>query len=189
MSLKTLKNGPVVRNRLRLPHAVSTSQRVAVICDPNSQAAEKAKSGGATLIGEDIIFDAVKDGRIEFERCICHADSAAKLAKAGVARVLGPRGLMPSEKRGTIVKDVGAALRNTVGGTEYREKLGVVRASIGQLRHTPEELQANIKAFMSKVKEDASKISENISKEIHEVVSAIKASSSIVSNFSGTELD
>lgn len=172
ISLRTIKNGPVIRNRLRLPHAVNTSQRVAIICAPGSPAAALAIKAGASLVGEDVIFDAVKAGRIEFERCLCHVDSQAKLAQSGLARILGPRQLMPNAKNGTIVKDITTAMRNMIGATEYREKLGVVRLPIGQLKYTPEELQANIKTFMEKLKADVADISEKISKEIHEVVCA-----------------
>ena len=170
ISVKTLKNGPVIRNRLRLPHAVDTSQRVCVICPPDSKAAAAAIKAGASLVGEDVVFDAVKEGRIEFERCICHVDSLQKLHKANLGRILGPKGLMPSAKTGTVVKDVANSVKDMVGGSEYREKLGVIRLAIGQLGFTPEQMQANIKGFMTELKRDLAGLSDKISKEIHEVV-------------------
>ncbi|KAL8697260.1 MAG: hypothetical protein Q9201_007213 [Fulgogasparrea decipioides] len=170
VKFRTVKNGPTVRNRLRLPHAVNTSLRICVICPPDSKHAEAAKKAGASIIGEDSVFDAVKEGRIDFDRCICHQDSAGKMNKAGLGRILGPRGLMPSAKFGTIVKDVGASVKGLVGGSEYRERNGVLRMAIGQLGFTPEEMQANIKALMSEVKKDIAVLSDRINKEIHEVV-------------------
>lgn len=167
---RTLKNGPTVRNRLRLPHPVNTSLRIAVICPPDSSAAASAKKAGATLVGEDTIFDAVKEGRVEFDRCICHPDSTQKMQKAGLGKILGPRGLMPSTKLGTVVKDVAGTVRNMAGGSEYREKLGVVRMAIGQLGFTPEEMQKNVKTFMEEIKRDLGALSDRINKEIHEVV-------------------
>ena len=125
---------------------------------------------GASVVGEDTIFEAVKDGRIEFERCICQTDSLPKLAKSGVARILGPRGLMPSAKTGTVVKDVGQTVRDMVGGSEYRERLGVVRLAVGQLGFTPDEVRRNIKAVIERVKKDMVALSDVISKEILEVV-------------------
>lgn len=116
------------------------------------------------------MFDAVKDGRIDFERCLCHQDSLQKLNKAGVARILGPRGLMPSAKTGTVVKDVGASVRDMVGASEYRERLGVVRMAVGQLGFTPEEMQRNIRAFVENVKRDIAGLSDRIVKDVHEVV-------------------
>lgn len=123
------------------------------------------------MVGEETVFDAVKAGRIEFDRCICHQDSLAKLSKAGVARILGPRGLMPSTKLGTVVKDVGATVKDMVGGSEYRERLGVVRMAIGQLGFSPEEMQRNIRTFMEQIKRDMSQLKDGTIKEIHEVVS------------------
>ena len=125
---------------------------------------------GASVVGEDTIFEAVKDGRIEFERCICQTDSLPKLAKSGVARILGPRGLMPSAKTGTVVKDVGQTVRDMVGGSEYRERLGVVRLAVGQLGFTPDEVRRNIKAVIERVKRDMVALSDVIQKEILEVV-------------------
>ncbi|KAL8641044.1 MAG: hypothetical protein Q9228_002095 [Teloschistes exilis] len=170
VKFRTIKNGPVVRNRLRLPHAVNTSIRICVICPPDSKHAEAAKKAGATVVGEETVFDAVKEGRIEFDRCICHQESSGKMNKAGLGRILGPRGLMPSAKFGTIVKDTGAAVRGLIGGSEYRERNGVLRMAIGQLGFTPEEVQANIKTFMTEVKKDLNSLSDRINKEIDEVV-------------------
>lgn len=144
--------------------------RIAVICPTDSPQAQAAKAAGASLVGEEEIFDAVKAGRIEFERCICHQDSLPKLGKAGVARILGPRGLMPSAKLGTVVKDVGNTVKDMVGASEYRERMGVVRLAIGQLGFTPEEVQRNIRAFIDNMRKDMNTMSDRISKDIHEVV-------------------
>ena len=122
-------------------------------------------------MGEDVIFDVVKEGRIEFDRCICHVDSAQKMNQANLGRILGPRGLMPSAKLGTVTKDVAGTVKGLVGGSEYREKLGVIRCAVGQLGFTPEEMQSNVKAFVGNVKKDLALLSDRINKEIHEVVS------------------
>lgn len=168
--LRTLKNGPVVRNRLRLPHPVKTDLRICVIAAPDSKAAADARAAGATLVGEDEVFALIKDGVVEFDRCICHVDSLQKMNKAGLGRVLGPKGLMPSAKTGTVVTQVGTSVRNMVGGSEYRERLGVVRMAVGQLGFTPEEMQRNVKAFMDALKKDIAQMSDRITKEVHEVV-------------------
>lgn len=170
LKLKSLKNGPVIRNRLRLPHPVKTDLRICVICPPESKHAEDARAAGATLVGEDEIFDAVKAGRIEFDRCLCQVDSLQKLNKAGLGRVLGPRNLMPSAKTGTVIKDPAVAVKEMVGAAEYRERLGVVRLAVGQLGFTPEEMQRNVKAFIEAVKKDMAQLSDKISKEVAEVV-------------------
>jgi large subunit ribosomal protein L1 len=171
--LKTLKNGPVIRNRLRLPHAVKTDTRICVIAPPDSKAAAEARAAGASLVGEDEIFEQVKEGIIDFDRCICHTDSLQKLNKAGMGRFLGPRGLMPSTKTGTVVQNIGATVKNMVGGSEYRERMGVIRMAVGQLGFTPDEMQRNIKSFMDTLKKDIGQLSDRITKEIHEVVSVV----------------
>lgn len=168
LKLKSLKNGPIVRNRLRLPHPVKTDLRICVICPPEYR--EAAKAAGANLVGEEEIFEAVKNGRIEFDRCIAQTDSLPKMNKAGLGRFLGPKGLMPSAKTGTVVKDPSVVLKDLIGGAEYRERLGVIRMAVGQLGFTPEEMQRNIKAFIEAVKKDMAQLSDKINKELAEVV-------------------
>lgn len=169
--LRTPKNGPVVRNRMRLPHTVSNPVNTAVICPPESKQAQAAKANGATMVGEENIFNAIKEGRIEFDRCICHVDSQKRLAQTGLARILGPRGLMPSPKTGTVVKDVGSVLRDLHGSSEYRERIGVVHMVVGRIGFTAEELARNISAFMQALKKDCAALSDQVTKEVHEVVS------------------
>lgn len=170
VKLRTAKNGPVVRNRMRLPHPVKTDVRICVICPPGSKAAEDATKAGAVLVGEDDVIAIIKGGKIEFDRCICHEDSLTKLNKSGIGRILGPRGMMPSTKTGTVIKDVTASIRDMTGGSEYRERMGVIRMAVGQMSFTPQELQRNIKAFMESLKKDMALISDKMSKELHEVV-------------------
>lgn len=150
---------------------MKTDSRICVICPPGSKAAESAMKAGAILVGEDEIFDAVKAGRVEFDRCICHVDSLAKLSKAGLGRILGPKGLLPSAKTGTVVEDVANTVKDMIGGSDYRERVGVVRMPVGQLGFTPEEMQRNIKAFIDALKKDLGRLSDQIDKSIHEVVS------------------
>lgn len=174
--LRTMKNGPVIRNRLRLPHPVKTDIRICVICPPDSKAAAEARAAGASLVGEDEIFDQVKEGIVEFDRCICHVDSVQKMNKAGLGRILGPKGLMPSAKTGTVVTNIASTVKNMVGASEYRERMAVLRMAVGQLGFTPDMMQANIKAFMDTLKKDIAQLSDRASKEIHEVVRDIRSS-------------
>lgn len=169
--LRTPKNGPVVRNRFRLPHPVTSDMRICVICQPGSKHAKIAEEAGAVLVGEDVVFEAVKAGNIDFDRMVCHADSLAKLNQAGLGRILGPRGLMPSAKTGTVVKDVGPIMKDLIGGSEYRERVGVIRLAIGQLEFTPEQMHSNIRAFMNSIRSDCAQLSDRVAKEVHEVVS------------------
>ncbi|KAI9740344.1 MAG: mitochondrial 54S ribosomal protein mrpl1 [Cirrosporium novae-zelandiae] len=170
IKLRTTKNGPTLKSRLRLPNPVSTTHKVCVICAPTSSAATAAKKAGAHLVGEEEVFQQIRDGKIDFDRCVCHVDSQDKLKKSGVARILGPKKLMPNAKMGTIVKDVATAVRDMVGGCSYRERMGVIRISIGRLSSTPEEVMRNVQHFMQVVKQDVANLPDGASKEVHEVV-------------------
>lgn len=128
------------------------------------------------LVGEQEVFDAVKSGKIEFDRCICHTDSLDAMNKAGLGRFLGPRGLMPSVKMGTVVDDVGARVQMLRGGTVYRERDGVIRLPIGQLGFSPNELRDNLRTTIDQIKKDAAGLSDRITKEIYEVVSSAESS-------------
>jgi large subunit ribosomal protein L1 len=169
--LKTKKDGPVIRNMIRFPHAVKTEARICVICPPGSKHEKEAKEAGAVLVGEQEVFDQVKKGIIEFDRCICHTDSFDAMNKAGLGRFLGPRGLMPSVKMGTVVDDIGVRVQMLRGGTIYREREGVIRMPIGQLGFSPEQLRENLRMTMEQIKKDAAQLNDRVTKEIHEVVS------------------
>ena len=124
----------------------------------------------------------MKEGRIEFDRCICHINSLQKLNAANLGRILGPKGLMPSVKLGTVTKDVRGSVTNLMGASEYREKLGVIRLAVGQLGFTPEQMQNNLKVLIGNVKKDLALLSEKINKEIHEVVSCLVRRLSILAS-------
>lgn len=177
--LKTMKDGPVIRNMLRFPHSVQTESRICVICPPGTRHEKEARAAGAVLVGEQEVFDAVKEGKIDFDRCIAHPDSLPALNKAGLGRVLGPRGLMPSAKTGTVVEDVASRVDMLRGGTIYRERDAVIRLPIGQLGFSPEQLRDNLRATIEQVRKDASSLNDRIVKEIYEVVSKVPRSSSV----------
>jgi large subunit ribosomal protein L1 len=140
------------------------------VCPPGTRHEKEARAAGAVLVGEQDVFDAVKAGKIEFDRLICHPDSLDALNKAGLGRILGPRGLMPSIKTGTVVEDVAARVEMLRGGTVYRERDAVIRLPIGQLAFSPEQLRDNLRATIEQVKKDAASLNDRIVKEIYEVV-------------------
>ncbi|RPA93653.1 ribosomal protein L1 [Choiromyces venosus 120613-1] len=165
--LKTPKTSPIIRNRIRLPTPVKTDKRVCVIAE--GEHAEAARQAGAAIVGTDEVFEQIRQGNLDFELCIAHEDSFKALVATKLARVLGPKGLMPSPKLGTVVKNTGAAIRDLVGKSDYKERMGVVRLAIGQLRFTEQQLAENIKTFMGHLKADIANL-ENVTKSIHEVV-------------------
>ncbi|KAJ5304250.1 uncharacterized protein N7443_003910 [Penicillium atrosanguineum] len=168
--MRTRKDGPVIRNMIRFPHAVQTESRICVICPPGSKQAKDAIAAGAVLVGEDEVFEAIKAGKIEFDRCLAHPDSLPALNKAALGRVLGPRGLMPSVKTGTVVEDVASRVEDLRGGTVYRERDAVIRLPIGQLGFSPDQLRDNLRTTIESIKKDAAGLNDRINKEIYEVV-------------------
>lgn len=170
IKLKTKKDGPVIRNQLRLPHSVKTDIKIAVICPPDSPAAKAAREAGAVLVGEEEVFEVFKSGKFTIDRCIAQPGSLPKINQAGLPRILGPRGLMPSTKLGTVVEGVGNAVKAMLGGSMYRERRGVISMAVGQLGFTPEQLRDNMKAFVGQVKKDAGILSEQVTKDVYEVV-------------------
>ena len=172
MRLRTFKTGLRVRNRIRLPYPVKTIIRTAVICPPDSKHAKAAEAAGATVVGEQTVFDAVKAGKINFDRCICLTSSLPALLKSGIARILGPRGLMPSVKTKTVVTDPASCIASSANVTEYKERLATVRLAVGNLSFTPEQVRRNIQTLIEALKQDFGSKHEIIlaKKSVHEVV-------------------
>ncbi|KAG5950356.1 hypothetical protein E4U53_005219 [Claviceps sorghi] len=170
INLKTARNGPVVKNSIRLPHPVQSDWQIAVICPEGSDIATAATAAGAVAVGEETLFEAIRQEKIDFDRLICHESSEKALNKAGLGKILGPKGLMPSKRMKTIVSDVTKSIRDSAGAADYRERQGVIRMAIGQLGHTPEQLKANISVLLKKIKSECAEISEEVSKEVHEVI-------------------
>ena len=161
----------MIKSRIRLPHPVKTEVRIGVIC-ADGKAAEEALQNGAIVAGRDSLLEAIKKEDIPFNRLICHEDCEDALLKAGLGRILGPRGLMPSRKTGTVVPDVRKALKDLAGTDEYRERMGAIRLAIGQLSYTPDMLADNIKAVIRQVKTECGAFEDQFQKSVHEIVLA-----------------
>ncbi|KAF5123307.1 50S ribosomal protein L1 [Metarhizium anisopliae] len=124
INLKTARNGPVVKNSIRLPHPVQSDWQIAVICPEGSDIATAATAAGAVAVGEETLFEAIRKEKIDFDRLICHEASEKALNKAGLGKILGPKGLMPSKRMKTIVSDVTKSIRDSAGAADYRERQG-----------------------------------------------------------------
>ena len=109
-------------------------------------------------------------GNLPYTHILAHEPSYNLLLKARVAPILGPRGLMPSPKFGTVVTNPATAIKELTGKYDYRERLGVIRMAIGQLAFTEAELAKNISAFMDSVKKEIAMLQGRTEKEIVEVV-------------------
>jgi len=166
-----VKTGAVIRGRIKLPHPFKSGEtRIAVICKDGSEVAKAAREAGAFMVGEAEIFEAIQTGKLPFNRLICHKESEPALKAANVARVLGPKKMMPNTKQGTLTPDVLKTMRDLAGAEAYREKMGVLRMAVGMINFTPQMLAENITAFADQVKKNIAKIEEDTAKEMQEVV-------------------
>jgi large subunit ribosomal protein L1 len=139
----------MVRGVCNLPHGSGRSQRVAVFA--RGAKAEEAKSAGADVVGAEDLVEQVSKGTINFDRCIATPDMMGLVGRLG--KVLGPRGLMPNPRVGTVTMDVAAAVQGAKGGAvEFRvEKAGVVQAGIGKASFSEKALAENVRAFVDAV--------------------------------------
>ena len=139
----------MVRGMVQLPHGTGKAVRVAVFA--KDAKADEAKEAGADLVGADDLAEAIQKGEIEFERCIATPDMMAVVGKLG--KVLGPRGLMPNPKLGTVTQDVAEAVRGAKGGqVEFRvEKTGIIHAGVGKASFDEDALVENVKAFVDAI--------------------------------------
>jgi len=139
----------MVRGVCNLPNGSGRTVRVAVFA--RGAKADEAKAAGADIVGAEELFEVVNGGTIEFDRCIATPDMMPLVGRLG--KVLGPRGLMPNPKVGTVTMDVKGAVEGAKGGAvEFRvEKAGIVHAGIGKASFDEGKLVENIKAFADAV--------------------------------------
>jgi large subunit ribosomal protein L1 len=138
-----------LRGTVMLPHGTGKTLRVAVFA--RGDRAKEAEAAGADLVGAEDLAEKVTAGQIDFDRCIATPDMMAVVGRLG--KVLGPRGLMPNPKLGTVSANVTEAVRAAKGGqVEFRaEKAGLVHAGIGKVSFTEEALVDNVRAFVGAI--------------------------------------
>ena len=139
----------MVRGVVNLPNGSGRSVRVGVFA--RGAKADEAKAAGADVVGAEDLVEKVQAGNIDFDRCIATPDLMPLVGRLG--KVLGPRGMMPNPKVGTVTMDVATAVRGAKGGSvEFRvEKAGIVQAGIGKASFSADKLVQNIKAFADAV--------------------------------------
>jgi len=139
----------MVRGVVALPNGTGRSVRVAVFAKGDK--AEEARAAGADIVGDDELAEAVQKGEIDFDRCIATPDMMPLVGRLG--KVLGPRGLMPNPRVGTVTPDVKKAVEDAKGGAvEFRvEKAGIIHAGVGKASFSEVQLLENIKAFTDAV--------------------------------------
>ncbi|AGH51290.1 MULTISPECIES: 50S ribosomal protein L1 [Sphingomonadales] len=136
----------MVRGVVTLPKGTGKDVRVGVFA--RGAKAEEAKAAGAEVVGAEDLLEAVQAGNIDFDRCIATPDMMGLVGRLG--KVLGPKGLMPNPKLGTVTMNVGEAVKAAKGGqVEYRvEKAGIIHSGIGKASFPAEDLRANFDALL-----------------------------------------
>lgn len=139
----------MVRGTISLPHGSGKSLRVAVFAKGDK--IKEAEDAGADLVGGDDLAEQIQKGEMNFDRCIATPDMMAVVGKLG--KVLGPKGLMPNPKLGTVTPDVAGAIKAAKAGQiEYRvEKAGIIHAGVGKASFSEQALTENVSAFVNAI--------------------------------------
>ncbi len=139
----------LVRGMVTLPHGTGTTVKVAVFA--RDAKAEEARKAGADIVGAEDLADKIKAGEIDFDRCIATPDMMPLVGQLG--KVLGPKGLMPNPKLGTVTPNVAKAVEDAKGGAiEFRaEKAGIIHAGVGKASFDEKKLVENIRGFVDAI--------------------------------------
>ena len=139
----------MIRGSVVLPHGTGKNVKVAVIA--KGAKADEAKEAGADIVGEEEVLEMIKDGNIDFDILIATPDMMGKLGRYG--KILGPKGLMPNPKTGTVTMDIAQAVKNAKAGqVNFRvDKKGNMHVGIGKASFDTEKIYENAKAFVEKI--------------------------------------
>jgi large subunit ribosomal protein L1 len=153
---KQKKNEINLRSMVNLPSGTGKKVKVAVVCEDSKS--KEAKDSGADLVGGDDLIEKIKNGEMNFEKLICSSSMMIKLSKLG--KVLGPKGLMPNPKLGTVTEKIGEAVKNAKAGqVELKnDKDGNIGLSIGKKSFSDEKLIKNFNAVISSLEKEKSNL-------------------------------
>ncbi|NQU04749.1 MAG: 50S ribosomal protein L1 [Calditrichaeota bacterium] len=143
------KSDQMIRSTVALPHGVGKVVRVLVLCKEDR--VKEAQDAGADYVGVDEFIDKINDGWLEFDACIGTPDAMPQISK--VARILGPRGLMPNPKTGTVTNDITATVKEIKAGRlSFRvDKYGIIHLPVGKASFDKDKLRDNIKALVTTI--------------------------------------
>ena len=149
LSIDSNKTDQNIRGVISLPHGTGKTIRVAVLTKGDKQ--KEAKEAGADIVGETDLIDNISSGKIDFDLLIASPDMMQSIGK--VAKVLGPKGLMPNPKLGTVTQDIKIAVQNAKSGqVQYKnEKGGIVHAGIGKMNFKDNDLLENLKTLFNSI--------------------------------------
>ena len=153
---KQKKNEINLRSMVNLPSGTGKKVKVAVVCEESKL--KEAKDSGADLVGSDDLIEKIKNGEMNFEKLICSSSMMIKLSKLG--KVLGPKGLMPNPKLGTVTDKIGEAVKNAKAGqVELKnDKDGNIGLSIGKKSFSDDKLIKNFNAVISSLEKEKSNL-------------------------------
>jgi large subunit ribosomal protein L1 len=160
LGIDTRKSDQVVRSAVVLPHGTGKSVRVAVFTQGAN--AEAAKAAGADLVGMDDLAQQIQAGQMDFDVVIASPDAMGVVGRLG--QLLGPRGLMPNPKVGTVTMDVAQAVKNAKGGqVRYRaDKTGIVHCTIGKIDFDSNNLKENLEALLDSLRKTKPSTSKGV---------------------------
>ncbi len=160
LGIDAKKSDQTVRGSVVLPAGIGKSVRVAVFAQGDRALA--AKAAGADIVGMDDLAESIKGGKLDFDVVIASPDAMRVVGQLG--QILGPRGLMPNPKVGTVAQDVATAVKNAKAGqVQYRaDKAGVVQCTIGRASFTPEQLSENLAALIEALNKSKPSTSKGI---------------------------
>lgn len=143
------KANQMIRGVVTLPHGTGKVVRVLVLCTPDKE--NEAKEAGADYVGLDEYIEKIKSGWTDVDVIICTPSVMAKVGTLG--RILGPRGLMPNPKTGTVTMDVASAVKDVKGGKiDFKvDKTGIIHAAIGKVSFTPQQIKDNATAIINEI--------------------------------------
>ena len=160
LGIDAKKSDQQIRGVTSLPKMPKKKIRIAVFADGDD--VEKAKTAGAEIVGGDDLIETIKKGEMNFDKCISTPKMMVKVSSLG--QILGPKGLMPNPKLGTVTNDLVDAIKNVkLGQVEYKtDKAGIIHASVGKISFSADELKKNIEFLLQEIKKKKPETSKGI---------------------------
>ena len=160
LGIDAKKSDQQIRGVTSLPKMPKKNIRIAVFADGDD--VEKAKTAGAEIVGGEDLIDNIKKGEMNFDKCISTPKMMVKVSSLG--QILGPKGLMPNPKLGTVTNDVVDAIKNVkLGQVEYKtDKAGIIHVSVGKISFSTDELKKNIEFLLQEIKKKKPETSKGI---------------------------